>query len=80
MPRHLALNSEMAISFMCRLYYGQRLWSKDSGCVFSELCGKAACGTISENGLYTAPAQVPDPPTVFVEATTESKRMFPAKT
>jgi hypothetical protein len=31
-------------------------------------CEKAACGTISENGLYTAPADVPDPAIVFVEA------------
>src|SRR3984957_15236515 len=28
MPRHLALNSEMAISFIRGLYYGQRPWSK----------------------------------------------------
>jgi TonB family protein len=41
-------------------------------------CEKAACGTISENGLYTAPAQVPDPPTVFVEAAPQSNRSFPA--
>src|SRR5277367_4661668 len=27
MPRHLALNSEMATSFMATLYHGQRLWS-----------------------------------------------------
>jgi TonB family protein len=43
-------------------------------------CEKAACGTISESGLYTAPAHVPNPPTVFVEATPESKRILPAKT
>src|SRR5215469_11113310 len=28
MPRHLALNSEIAISFIINLYHGQRLWSK----------------------------------------------------
>src|SRR5437899_10623660 len=27
MPRHLALNSEIAISFICSLYHGQRPWS-----------------------------------------------------
>jgi TonB family protein len=43
-------------------------------------CEKVACGTISESGLYTAPAHVPDPPTVFVEATPESKRSLPAMT
>jgi len=42
-------------------------------------CEKAACGTISENGLYTAPPDVPNPPTVFVEATPRSDRSFPAQ-
>ncbi len=32
-------------------------------------CSKSACGTISNAGLYTAPGNVPDPPTVYVEAT-----------
>ncbi len=43
-------------------------------------CEKTACGTISENGLYTAPVRVPDPPTVFVKATPQSIRSFPAET
>lgn len=43
-------------------------------------CEKAACGTISESGLYVAPAVVPDPPIVFVEATPISKRDFPVRT
>jgi TonB family protein len=29
---------------------------------------KAACGTISDSGLYTAPQSLPTPPTVIVEA------------
>ncbi len=41
-------------------------------------CEKAACGSISQDGLYTAPARVPDPPTVFVEATPQSNRGLPA--
>lgn len=32
-------------------------------------CGGATCGTISDSGLYTAPASVPSPPTVTVKAT-----------
>ncbi len=32
-------------------------------------CAGAACGTISGDGLFTAPASVPDPPTVTVRAT-----------
>ena len=32
-------------------------------------CSGAACGTITANGLYTAPATVPAPPTVSVTAT-----------
>jgi len=31
-------------------------------------CSKSACGSISDTGLYTAPANIPDPPTVVVEA------------
>jgi len=42
-------------------------------------CEQAACGTISADGLYTAPAHVPNPPTVFVEATPQSGRSFPAR-
>jgi TonB family protein len=32
-------------------------------------CSQSACGTISDTGLYTAPADIPSPPTVIVEAT-----------
>jgi TonB family protein len=32
-------------------------------------CEKSACGTISSAGLYTAPAKIPNPPTVIVEGT-----------
>jgi TonB family protein len=32
-------------------------------------CSAAACGTISDTGLYTAPVNIPNPPTVVVEAT-----------
>ncbi len=31
-------------------------------------CSKSACGSISLTGLYTAPVNIPDPPTVQVEA------------
>ncbi len=31
-------------------------------------CSKSACGTISNSGLYTAPVDIPNPPTVIVEA------------
>lgn len=43
-------------------------------------CEKTSCGTISDNGLYIAPKDVPDPPTVFVEATPRSGKSFPART
>ena len=36
--------------------------------VFGTGCEGAACGTISDAGLYTAPATVPTPPTVTVRA------------
>ena len=32
-------------------------------------CTGSACGTITSNGLYTAPGSVPSPPAVFVTAT-----------
>jgi hypothetical protein len=35
-------------------------------------CSGAACGTISSAGLYTAPASLPNPPSVFVKATAVS--------
>jgi hypothetical protein len=35
-------------------------------------CIEAACGTISALGVYTAPANVPDPPSVTVTATLAS--------
>ncbi len=31
-------------------------------------CSKLTCGKISETGFYTAPSQIPDPPTVIVQA------------
>jgi TonB family protein len=37
-------------------------------------CLKSDCGTISDTGLYTAPADVPIPPTVIVEATSRSEQ------
>ncbi len=37
--------------------------------LFGAGCSGAACGTISDNGLYTAPASVPTPPYVTVRAT-----------
>jgi Fe-S cluster assembly iron-binding protein IscA len=35
-------------------------------------CAGPSCGTISNNGLYTAPAAVPNPPTVKVTATAQA--------
>ncbi|QNI32572.1 hypothetical protein H7849_00640 [Alloacidobacterium dinghuense] len=35
-------------------------------------CSGATCGTISTTGLYTAPAAVPNPPTVTVTATSQA--------
>jgi len=35
-------------------------------------CSGKACGTISSNGLYTAPGSVPTPPTVTVTATAQA--------
>lgn len=43
-------------------------------------CEEGRCGTITENGLYTAPVEVPNPPTVFVKATPRSERMLAATT
>jgi hypothetical protein len=42
-------------------------------------CTKSACGTISNSGLYTAPANVPSPPTVIVEATSRTDTNITAK-
>lgn len=42
-------------------------------------CSKSPCGTISDNGLYTAPLDIPNPPTVFVEATARIGVSLPAK-
>jgi TonB family protein len=36
--------------------------------LFGAACSKSECGTISETGLYTAPAEVPNPPTVTIQA------------
>jgi TonB C terminal len=35
-------------------------------------CSKSACGTISDTGLYTAPVNIPTPPTVVVEVTSQT--------
>ncbi len=35
-------------------------------------CSKSTCGNISETGFYTAPSQIPDPPTVIVQAASRS--------
>lgn len=35
-------------------------------------CAGVSCGTISADGVYTAPAAVPDPPTVTVRATSQA--------
>jgi hypothetical protein len=35
-------------------------------------CSKSTCGTISDAGLYTAPVDIPNPPTVIVQATLRS--------
>ena len=42
-------------------------------------CSKSDCGTISDTGLYTAPANIPDPPTVIVEATSRTDTSVTAK-
>ncbi len=39
--------------------------------VYGSGCQGSACGTITSTGLYTAPASVPDPPTVTVLATSK---------
>ena len=41
-------------------------------------CLKAACGTISDAGLYSAPADIPNPPMVIVEATSRTGPTIPA--
>ena len=38
-------------------------------------CTGAACGTVSSDGVYTAPATIPKPPTVRVKATITSERV-----
>jgi hypothetical protein len=35
-------------------------------------CGGAGCGTVTTNGLYTAPATLPNPPVVSVTATSQA--------
>lgn len=42
-------------------------------------CEKAACGTISEKGLYTAPVDVPNPATVSIEANLPGDASVPCK-
>ena len=43
-------------------------------------CSKSDCGTISDGGLYTAPANIPTPPTVVVEAKSRSDPSVTGKT
>jgi TonB family protein len=42
-------------------------------------CAKSACGTIFDTGPYTAPIDIPDPPTVIVEATSRTDAGITAK-
>jgi len=42
-------------------------------------CSKSDCGTISDSGLYTAPQNIPSPPTVIVQATSRTETFFTAK-
>ncbi len=42
-------------------------------------CSKSDCGTISDSGLYTAPQNVPSPPTVIVHATSRTDTFVAAK-
>jgi TonB family protein len=42
-------------------------------------CSKSACGTVSDTGLYTAPADIPNPPTIIVEATPRTDVTITAK-
>ncbi len=35
-------------------------------------CSKSACGTISDTGLYTAPVNIPAPPMVVVQVTSQT--------
>jgi len=42
-------------------------------------CSKSACGTITEDGLYIAPIDIPNPPTIFVEATSRADTSITAK-
>jgi TonB family protein len=37
-------------------------------------CSKSACGKISKTGLYTAPVEIPNPPTVIVKATSRTDK------
>jgi len=43
-------------------------------------CSKSPCGTITADGLYTAPADIPNPPTVFIGASVRTGVTVPAKT
>jgi TonB family protein len=42
-------------------------------------CSNSACGTISEDGLYTAPIDLPKPATIYVEATARTGVSQPAR-
>jgi len=43
--------------------------AEDSTVTWSVGCEGSTCGTISADGLYTAPAKIPNPPTLAVTAT-----------
>ncbi len=42
-------------------------------------CSKSACGTISDAGIYTAPSDVPNPPKIIVQATSQADMSVTAK-
>jgi TonB family protein len=43
--------------------------AEDSTVTWSVGCEKSDCGSVSPDGLYTAPARIPNPPTISVSAT-----------
>lgn len=47
--------------------------------VFGLGCSKSSCGSISEAGLYTAPINVPTPPTVIVGVTSRTDTSITVK-
>ena len=49
--------------------------AEDSTVTWSVGCEGSTCGTISADGLYTAPAKIPNPPTLAVTATLKNAPM-----